>query len=107
MQSSHSDFTFVEQTSFTLSVSLSPMEIRINHSPFLKKSSQRYSRMPQGQKVPTIHFKRKVDLYGFHIHKDGISPRAENIRIFELPELRNAKESKAAIGLFGLFRRHI
>ncbi|KAM9954684.1 hypothetical protein ACTFIW_003284 [Dictyostelium discoideum] len=36
MQSSHSDFTLVEQTSITLSVSLSPMEIGINHSPFLK-----------------------------------------------------------------------
>ncbi|KAM9952523.1 hypothetical protein ACTFIR_007577 [Dictyostelium discoideum] len=32
MQSSHSDFTLVKQTSSTLSVSLSPMEIGINHS---------------------------------------------------------------------------
>ncbi|KAM9974020.1 hypothetical protein ACTFIR_009362 [Dictyostelium discoideum] len=32
LQSSHSDFTLVEQTSFTLSVSLSPKEVGINHS---------------------------------------------------------------------------
>ncbi|KAM9975285.1 hypothetical protein ACTFIW_010313 [Dictyostelium discoideum] len=38
MQSSHSDFTLVEQTSSTISVSLSPMETEINHSPFLKMS---------------------------------------------------------------------
>ncbi|KAM9948577.1 hypothetical protein ACTFIT_009775 [Dictyostelium discoideum] len=44
--------------------------------------------------------KTDVDFLGFHIHKDGISPRA-------LPEPRNAKEAEAALGLFGFFRRHI
>ncbi|KAM9948566.1 hypothetical protein ACTFIT_009764 [Dictyostelium discoideum] len=44
--------------------------------------------------------KTEVDFLGFHIHKDGISPRA-------LPEPRNAKEAEAALGLFGFFRRHI
>ncbi|KAM9975415.1 hypothetical protein ACTFIW_007683 [Dictyostelium discoideum] len=52
--------------------------------------------------------KTEVDFLGFHIHKDGISPRAANVRaISELPEPRNAKEAEAALGLFGFFRRHI
>ncbi|KAM9975918.1 hypothetical protein ACTFIR_009759 [Dictyostelium discoideum] len=50
----------------------------------------------------------EVDFLGFHIHKDGISPRAAKVRaISELPEPRNAKEAEAALGLFGFFRRHI
>ncbi|KAM9994362.1 hypothetical protein ACTFIZ_007595 [Dictyostelium cf. discoideum] len=52
--------------------------------------------------------KTEVDFLGFHIHKDGISPRAAKVRaISELPEPRNAKEAEAALGLFGFFRRHI
>ncbi|KAM9954689.1 hypothetical protein ACTFIW_003289 [Dictyostelium discoideum] len=52
--------------------------------------------------------KTEVDCLGFHIHKDGISPRAAKVRaISELPEPRNAKEAEAALGLFGFFRRHI
>ncbi|KAM9988950.1 hypothetical protein ACTFIY_004999 [Dictyostelium cf. discoideum] len=47
--------------------------------------------------------KTEVDFLGFHIHKDGISPRAAKVRaISELPEPRNAKEAEAALGLFGL-----
>ncbi|KAM9955409.1 hypothetical protein ACTFIR_011847 [Dictyostelium discoideum] len=52
--------------------------------------------------------KTEVDFLGFHIHKDGISPRSAKVRaISELPEPRNAKEAEAALGLFGFFRRHI
>ncbi|KAM9992211.1 hypothetical protein ACTFIY_009654, partial [Dictyostelium cf. discoideum] len=52
--------------------------------------------------------KTEVDSLGFHIQKDGISPRAAKVRaISELPEQRNAKEAEAALGLFGFFRRHI
>ncbi|KAM9992176.1 hypothetical protein ACTFIZ_012860 [Dictyostelium cf. discoideum] len=52
--------------------------------------------------------KTEVDFLGFHIHKDGISPRAAKVRaISELPEPKNAKEAEAALGLFGFFRRHI
>ncbi|KAM9975549.1 hypothetical protein ACTFIW_000465 [Dictyostelium discoideum] len=52
--------------------------------------------------------KTEVDFLAFHIHKDGISPRAAKVRsISELPESRNAKEAEAALGLFGFFRRHI
>ncbi|KAM9983570.1 hypothetical protein ACTFIY_000292 [Dictyostelium cf. discoideum] len=52
--------------------------------------------------------KTEVDFLGFHIHKDGISPRAAKVRaISELPEPRNAKEAEAALGLFGFFRRPI
>ncbi|KAM9992206.1 hypothetical protein ACTFIZ_012857 [Dictyostelium cf. discoideum] len=52
--------------------------------------------------------KTEVDFLGFHIHKDGISPRAAKVRaISELPEPRNTKEAEAALGLFGFFRRHI
>ncbi|KAM9984048.1 hypothetical protein ACTFIY_000789 [Dictyostelium cf. discoideum] len=52
--------------------------------------------------------KTEVDFLGFHIHKDGISPRAAKVRaISELPEPRNAKEAEAALGLFGFFKRHI
>ncbi|KAM9954868.1 hypothetical protein ACTFIW_000971 [Dictyostelium discoideum] len=52
--------------------------------------------------------KTEVDFLGFHIHKDGISPRAAKVRdISKLPEPRNAKEAEAALGLFGFFRRHI
>ncbi|KAM9981546.1 hypothetical protein ACTFIY_003852 [Dictyostelium cf. discoideum] len=42
--------------------------------------------------------KTEVDFLGFHIHKDGISPRAAKVRaISELPEPRNAKEAEAAL----------
>ncbi|KAM9999473.1 hypothetical protein ACTFIY_000002, partial [Dictyostelium cf. discoideum] len=52
--------------------------------------------------------KTEVDFLGFHIQKEGISPRAAKVRaISELPEPRNAKEAEAALGLFGFFRRHI
>ncbi|KAM9979600.1 hypothetical protein ACTFIY_008892 [Dictyostelium cf. discoideum] len=52
--------------------------------------------------------KTEVDFLGFHIHKDGISPRAAKVRVIsELPEPRNAKEAKATLSLFGFFRRHI
>ncbi|KAM9978249.1 hypothetical protein ACTFIY_012021 [Dictyostelium cf. discoideum] len=41
--------------------------------------------------------KTEVDSLGFHIHKDGISPRAAKVRaISELPEPRNAKGAEAA-----------
>ncbi|KAM9972518.1 hypothetical protein ACTFIW_006061 [Dictyostelium discoideum] len=51
--------------------------------------------------------KTEVDLLGFHIHKDGISPRAAKVRATsELPGPRNAKEAEAVLGLFGFFRRH-
>ncbi|EAL73790.1 hypothetical protein DDB_G0267306 [Dictyostelium discoideum AX4] len=55
-----------------------------------------------------LDYMTEVDFLGFHIHKDGISPRAAKVRaISELPEPRNAKEAEAALGLFGFFRRHI
>ncbi|KAM9954223.1 hypothetical protein ACTFIW_003764 [Dictyostelium discoideum] len=45
---------------------------------------------------------------GFHIHKDGISPRAANVRaISELPETRNSKEAEAAFRSFWILQETI
>ncbi|KAF2069949.1 hypothetical protein CYY_008726, partial [Polysphondylium violaceum] len=53
-------------------------------------------------------FKSDIEFLGYHISKDGLSPRRAKVKaILEIPKPRNGEEGLAFLGVIGFYRRTI